>query len=97
VTSIGANAHWRTAAFSLAILLFGMALGTILMIPVLYLGGIIIRIPGVHAFLDSILTADFDAPLMWALLVSAWLLGIVITYMIVAAARKSRDADHESD
>jgi hypothetical protein len=93
VTAIGANAHWRGAGLYLAILLVGTVLGTIITIPVLYLAGAVVRIPGLQPLLTRYLTADFDAPLMWFLLVSSWLLGIVVIYAIAAFVFRSRDAE----
>ena len=81
----------------LAVLVFGTALGTLLMIPVLAIAGAIVRIPGVQPILNQIFTAQFDAPLMWGLLVGAWLLGIVVTYVIVTLAMRSRDAERGVD
>jgi hypothetical protein len=91
VTAIEANAHWRGAGLYLAILLFGTVLGTIITIPVLYFAGAVVRIPGLQPLLTRFLTADFDAPLMWVLLVSSWLLGIVVIYAIAAFVFRSRD------
>ena len=77
----------------LAILLFGTVLGTIITIPVLYLAGVVVRISGLQPLLTRFLTADFDAPLMWVLLVSSWLLGVVVIYAIAMFVLKSRDAE----
>jgi hypothetical protein len=93
VTAIGANAHWKGAGLYLAVLLFGTVLGTIITFPVLYLAGAVVRIPGLQPLLTQYLTADFDAPLMWGLLVSSWLLGIVVIYAIAAIVFKSRDTE----
>jgi heme A synthase len=76
-------AHWKTAGLFLAILLGGAVLGTLVAMLVLAFGGMVIRMPGVLALLDRFLTADFDAPLLWVLMVSSWLLGIVFTYVLV--------------
>ena len=96
MTAIGTQAHWRKAGLYFAVLLLGTALGTMLTIPVLALAGAVVRIPGVHPVLDRILTADYDAPLMWGLLVSSWLLGIVVTYAIATFLLKWRDAGPRS-
>ena len=93
MTAIGANAHWRGAGLYLAILLFGTVLGTIITIPALYLAGVVVRIPGLQPLLTRFLTAEFDAPLMWFLLVSSWLLGVVVIYAIAVVVLKSRDAE----
>jgi hypothetical protein len=93
VTAIEANAHWRGAGLYVAIMLFGTVLGTIITIPVLYLAGVVVRIPGLQPLLTRFLTADFDAPLLWVLLVSSWLLGIVVIYVITVFVLKSRDAE----
>ena len=93
MTTIEANAHWRGAGLYLAILLFGTVLGTIITIPALYLAGVVVRIPGLQPLLTQFLTADFDAPLMWFLLVSSWLLGVVVIYAIAVVVLKSRDAE----
>jgi hypothetical protein len=93
VTAIGADAHWKSAGLYLAILLLGTVLGAIITIPVLYLAGIVLRITGLQPLLTQFLTADFDAPLMWVLLVSSWLLGIVVIYAIAAIVLKSRDTE----
>jgi hypothetical protein len=87
----------RQVLIVLAVLVFGTALGTLLMIPVLAIAGAIVRIPGVQPILNQIFTAQFDAPLMWGLLVGAWLLGIVVTYVIVTLAMRSRDAERGVD
>ena len=87
----------RQVLIVLAVLVFGTALGTLLMIPVLAIAGVIVRIPGVQPILNQIFTAQFDAPLMWGLLVGAWLLGIVVTYVIVTLAMRSRDAERGVD
>jgi hypothetical protein len=93
VTAIAANAHWRGAGLYVAILLVGTVLGTIITFPVLYLAGAVVRIPGLQPLLTRFLTADFDAPLMWVLLVSSWLLGVVVIYAIAAFVFRSRDAE----
>ena len=93
MTAIEANAHWRGAGLYLAILLVGTVLGTIITIPVLYLAGVVVRIPGLQPWLTQVFTADFDAPLMWVLLVSSWLLGVVVIYAIAVVVLKSRDAE----
>ena len=93
MTAIEANAHWRGAGLYLAILLVGTVLGTIITIPVLYLAGVVVRIPGLQPLLTQVLTADFDAPLMWVLLVSSWLLGIVVIYAIAVFVFRSRNAE----
>jgi hypothetical protein len=87
----------RQVLIVLAVLVFGTALGTLLMIPVLAIAGAIVRIPGVQPILNQIFTAQFDAPLMWGLLLGAWLLGIVVTYVIVTLAMRSRDAERGVD
>jgi hypothetical protein len=87
----------KSVGLALAILLFGLALGTILMIPMLYLLGEVVRIPGLHQLLDSVLAANSDGPLMWGLLVLSWLLGIAITYAIVMGVSKSRAVEHGVD
>jgi hypothetical protein len=87
----------RQVLIVLAVLVFGTALGTLLTIPVLALAGAFVRIPGVQPILNQIFTAQFDAPLMWGLLVAAWTLGIVITYVIVTLAMKSRDDERGVD
>jgi hypothetical protein len=51
----------------------------------------------VQPVLNQIFTAQFDAPLMWGLLVAAWMLGIVVTYLIVTLAMKSRDNERGVD
>ena len=68
-------------------------LGTIITFPVLYLAGAVVRIPGVQPLLVRFLTPDFDAPLMWVLLVSSWLLGIVVIYAVATFVLKSRDSE----
>ena len=93
MTAIAANAHWRGAGLYVAILLVGTVLGTIITFPVLYLAGAVVRIPGLQPLLTRFLTADFDAPLMWVLLVSSWLLGVVVIYAIAAFVFRSRDAE----
>ena len=93
MTAIEANTHWKGAGLYLAILLFGTVLGTIITIPVLYLAGAVVRIPGLQPLLTRYLTADFDAPLLWFLLVSSWLLGVVVIYVIAAFVFRSRDAE----
>jgi hypothetical protein len=87
----------RQVLIVLAVLVFGTALGTLLTIPVLALAGAFVRIPGVQPILNQIFTAKFDAPLMWGLLVAAWMLGIVVTYVIVTQAMKSRDEERGVD
>ncbi len=82
---------WRKPGLHVAIWVFGIGLGTILTIPVLALGGAVVRIPGVQPVLDQVLTADHDAPLMWGLLASSWMLGIIVTYAVVALVLKPRD------
>ena len=96
MTATETLAHWRTAGLYLAILLVGAVLGTILAALVLAIAGAVIRIPGVLPLLDRFLTADVDAPLMWVLLVSSWMLGIVVTYAIATRALKSRAAGPRS-
>ena len=93
MTAIEANARWRGAGLYLAILLVGTVLGTIITIPVLYLAGVVVRIPGLQPLLTQVLTADFDAPLMWVLLVSSWLLGSVVIYAIAVFVFRSRNAE----
>ena len=93
MTAIAANTHWRGAGLYLAILLVGTVLGAIITVPVLYLAGIVLRITGLQPLLTQFLTADFDAPLMWVLLVSSWLLGIVVIYAIAVVVLKSRDPE----
>jgi hypothetical protein len=83
----------RQTGIVLAVLLFGTALGTLLIIPVLAIAGALVRLPGVQPVLNQIFTAEFDAPLMWGLLVAAWMLGIVITYVIVTLMLRSRDVE----
>jgi hypothetical protein len=91
------RARWRAAGVLLAVVVFGGVVGTLLTIPVLALAGVVVRIPGVQPLLNRIFTADFDAPLMWGLLAGSWLLGIIVTYAIVAFALKSRDAGNGVD
>jgi hypothetical protein len=55
--------------------------------------GVVVRIPGLQPLLTRFFTADFDAPLMWVLLVSSWLLGVVVIYAIAVVVLKSRDAE----
>jgi predicted membrane protein len=78
-------------------LLVGAALGTVVAFLVLALGGAVVRIPGVLPLLDRFLTAEFDAPLMWVLMVSSWLLGIVIAYALAVRMWKSRGAGPRSE
>jgi hypothetical protein len=87
----------RQVLIVLAVLVFGTALGTLLTIPVLALAGAFVRLPGVQPILNQIFTAQFDAPLMWGLLVASWMLGIVVTYLIVTLAMKSRDNERGVD
>jgi hypothetical protein len=87
----------RQVLIILAVLVFGTALGTLLIIPVLALAGAFVRLPGVQPILNQIFTAQFDAPLMWGLLVAAWMLGIVVTYLIVTQTMKSRDEERGVD
>jgi hypothetical protein len=68
-------------------------LGTVIVVLVLALGGVVIRIPGVLALLNRFLTADFDAPLLWVLIVMSWLLGMIVTYAVVIRML-SRGAGH---
>jgi hypothetical protein len=93
----GTRSYWRTAGVLLAVMVFGGVVGTLLTIPVLAVGGVIVRIPGVQPLLNRIFTADFDAPLMWGLLAGSWLLGIVVTYAIVAFALKGRNTENGVD
>jgi hypothetical protein len=87
----------RQLGIVLAVLLFGTALGTLLIIPVLAIAGALVRLPGVQPILNQIFTAQFDAPLMWGLLVGAWLLGIIATYVIVTLLLRSRDSEQGVD
>jgi len=88
----------RQVGIALAVLLFGTALGTLLILPVLAIAGALVRLPGVQPILNQIFTAEFDAPLMWGLLVGAWLLGIIATYAIVTLMLRSRnDAERGVD
>jgi hypothetical protein len=88
--------HWKSIGVYLAILLVGAALGTVVAIVVLAFAGFVIRLPGVLPLLDRYLTADFDAPLMWILVVSSWLLGIAVTYALAMFLWKSRSAGPRS-
>jgi hypothetical protein len=96
VAATSSHENWRKAGLFLVILLFGTGLGWILVIPALFVAGVVIRIPGVHPVLNRLLTADYDAPLMWVLLVTSWMLGIVVTYVIMTLVLKSRDAGPRS-
>ena len=80
----------RKAGFHVVMCIVGVVLGTALTIPVLALGGLVVRMPGVKATLDSVLTAEYDAPLMFGLLLLSWMLGVVVIYALVTVVFKSR-------
>jgi hypothetical protein len=71
------------------VVLAGAALGGLVAVVVLALAGALVRIPGVLPLLARFLSADLDAPLMWMLMVSSWLLGIVVIYSLINFVRRS--------
>jgi hypothetical protein len=75
--------------FYAGVVLAGAALGGLVAVVVLALAGALVRIPGVLPLLARFLSADLDAPLMWMLMVSSWLLGIVVIYSLVNFVRRS--------
>jgi hypothetical protein len=97
VSAAGDRAGWKRAGLALAMVIGGVAVGSLLTIPVLVVSGAIVSIPGVHRVLNEVLNKDFDGPLIWVLLVSSWMLGIISVYALVSLVLSSRDADNGVD
>jgi hypothetical protein len=88
---------WKKAGRHLALWVLGAVLGTLLIVPVLALAGAFVRIPGMQAILDRIFTPNLDAVLMWVLLVSSWMLGVIAIYAGVTYLRGSRRVDNGAE
>jgi hypothetical protein len=86
-------ANWKRAGFYLAVGIFGVAIGTLLSIPVLAIAGGIVSFPGVARWINQLLTPVSDALLFWFLLASSWALGVALIYVMVSFALRWRDPD----
>jgi hypothetical protein len=72
----------RKLGLHLAVLLFGTGLGVLMTVPIMYLAGIVLHVPGGESLLRFVLPqSDYGIVIM--LLGLSWAAGIAIPYAVV--------------